>query len=256
MLNDASKLQDHFPWNFDDNIISQLENEIILCEDDKSMASDFTFTCLLVQYLKNGFICHLLCTNSSLLHYEYILRKAGVDMATCLKENLLRLYCINDDTEQWTYIRQSIPHLQESSPFSFPSNALNSKKIDDIMIHIITEQHENRNTTVMKRKEILLIDELNNIELLYGIHGNFIMKLFRREILDYFFNVCCYASSVDSRIVKYYANSATINVRVAPLSSGYSLDVHGVITVTHHLNKSTIYFKQQDGNVFCFEGKV
>ena len=121
------------------------------------------------------------------------------------------------------------------------------------MTYIIDYQQNNNKNN---QKEVLLIDELNNLELLYGIHDNFVMKLFNSNILNSFFSICCYASSIDSRIVKYYSNIATINIRVAALNSGYSLDVHGVITVSHNLNSSTIYFKQQDGNVFCFQGKA
>ena len=248
MLNDSSKLHDHFPWDSNDKKLSDLEHEIILCEDDKSMASDFTFTYLLVQYLNSNCICHMLCTNSSVLHYEYILRKAGLDIEKFIKENLLRMYCIDSDTNTWIQIN--------SNDNDDHNNYNNDKKeihdISDIMTYIIDNQQNDSNN----QKEILLIDELNNLELLCGIHDNFIIKLFNRNILNSFYNICSYASSIDSRIVKYYSNIATINIRVAALTSGYSLDVHGVITVSHNLNSSTIYFKQQDGNVFCFQGET
>ena len=48
---------------------------------------------------------------------------------------------------------------------------------------------------------------------------------------------------------KEYENLATILIKITSLSSGYSQDVHGMISISQNLSTKILYYKLIDGNI-------
>ena len=238
MLHEITNLSDFYPFKVNDN--SDLINEFILCEDDDSMASDFTFSSMLIHFLLKKKVCHVLLNRQSLIHYEYIIRKsAGMDMTDLINKGMIYFYHVDNNNNNNINININGSNSDNSNNNKNSKDNINDYSRSYSIINTL------KNNVKSNNAEILLIDDLNAFELLFDSPE----CLISNELKNYFNCICCYASSIKTNIIKYYENLATILIKITSLSSGYSQDVHGMISISQNLSTKILYYKLIDGNI-------
>lgn len=272
------KLQTFYPWSNDCDI----SGEFVTCMDYGSMTTDFALDLLFVQQLRRGRRVLLLCTHKPRVHYEMILRRAGLDPVLLFKEKLLHFVlpdppsvhgggtaggfaCTPDGPVD--LFRQIAASTSSGSGSSRSTASSSSSYLERVKEHLLVPASISRNETGGDGSyHCVVIDDIDCLELLCGsAHATLKVLLQLKQQCSRGVTVLCgstrpataagqdggHTMSMGARATDYCTYLGTISISVHPLQSGYSNDAHGLLQVSHRLLQRVLQFKLSDVAVKC-----